>query len=333
MKEDTKELLRYGATFIVLIALFYGGTFVLRKALGTNNPMMVVISQSMVPTLGVGDLIFIRALEDYEDGQAGGPPEGDILVFLRPGFEDEYIVHRTIEKNLRESGWVFTTKGDNNAYPDAVPVSQSNVVGKVINRIPIIGYFSLFIKTLKGFLLVAFYMIVSFFYDYVLPKNTTQKQGKFNYFSILPFLVSVFVLVELYLDPGRAAGIEYIALVAWYFGCLILPLSVNDDDMGLMIWLYHLVIIMIPIACDIVWWTMGITPSQWWTLEGSTLPITWLLMEETPAFNRAYQRILLLLLPGTIIFLSTLYAKRSEWEPLHKISLKLRNVETLEQNI
>lgn len=332
MNEDTKELLRYGATFIVLIALFYGGTFVLRKALGTDNPMMVVISQSMVPTLGVGDFIFIQAIDNFDNVQAGGPPDGDILVFLRPGFEDEYIVHRAIEKNFRENGWVFTTKGDNNAYPDAVPVPHSNIVGKVINRIPIIGYFSLFIKTLKGFLLVAFYMIVSFFYDYILPKSSTSKDGSFNYLSILPFLVSVLVLVELYLDPGRAAGIEYMALIAWYFGCLILPLSVNDDDMGLMIWLYHLVIVMIPIACDLVWWTMGITPSQWWTLEGSTLPITWLLMEETPAFNRAYQRILFFLLPGTIIFLTTLYVKRSEWDPVYSLSLKIRDVETKEQN-
>jgi signal peptidase len=330
MDEEKKELVRYGATFIILIALFYGGTFVLRQALGTENPMMVVISQSMVPTLGVGDFIFIQAVENFDDVRTGGPPEGDILVFLRPGFDDEYIVHRAIEKTQRENIWVYTTKGDNNAFPDAIPVPQSNVIGKVVNRIPIIGYFSLFIKTMKGFLLVAFYMIVSFFYDSILPKNINSDNGKFNYFSILPLLVSVLVIFELYIDPGYAANIEYLALIAWYFGCLLLPLSVNDDDMGLMIWLYHLVIVMIPIACDLVWWTLRITPSQWWTLEGSTLPITWLLMEETPSFNRAYQRILLFLLPGTITFLFTLYAKRSKWDPIYSISLKIRGLDPQE---
>jgi signal peptidase len=330
MDEEKKELVRYGVTFILLIALFYGGTFFLRRALGTENPMMVVISQSMVPSLGVGDFIFIQAIQNFDDVKTGGPPEGDILVFLRPGFDDEYIVHRVIEKTQRENKWVYTTKGDNNAFPDAIPVPESNVIGKVVNRIPIIGYFSLFIKTMKGFLLVAFYMIVSFFYDSILPKNIDIDNGKFNYFSILPLMVAVLVIFELYIDPGYAANIEYLALVAWYFGCLFLPLSVNDDDMGLMIWLYHLVIVMIPIACDIVWWTLEITPSQWWTLEGSTLPITWLLMEETPSFNRAYQRILLFLLPGTITFLFTLYAKRSKWNPIYSMSLKIRGLDPQE---
>lgn len=326
MEEGTKELLRYGATFIVLITIFYGGTLILRRTLGTTNPMMVVISQSMVPTLGVGDFIFIRAIEDFNEVNAAPSPEGDILVFLRPGFHDEYIVHRAIRKTKTEDGWVYTTKGDNNSFPDGVPVPEKNVIGKVINRIPIIGYFSLFIKTMKGFLLVAFYMVVSFFYDYILPKEADKEIGKFNYFSTLPFLLAILVLLQLYVNPGYAANIEHLAILAWYIGCFTLPLSVNDDDMGLMIWLYHLVLLIIPIACDLVWWTMRITPSQWWTLEGSTLPITWLLMEETPAFNRAYQRILLYLLPGTIIFLFTLYAKRSKWEPVHRVSLKLRGI-------
>jgi signal peptidase len=326
MNDDSKELLRYAVTFVVLIGLFYGGTQLLRYTLKTDNPMMVVISQSMVPTLGVGDFIFIKAIDDFDNINSGPPPEGDILVFLRPGFHDEYIVHRAIDKTKKDKGWIYTTKGDNNNFPDGVPIPQSNVIGKVVNRIPIMGYFSLFIKTMKGFLLVAFYMILSFFYDYILPKETNKEVGKFNYLSILPFLISIFVLVGLYVEQGNAVQIEYFSLLAWYVGCIILPLSVNDDDMGLMIWLYHLVLVMIPIACDLVWWTLKITPSQWWTLQGSTVPITWLLMEETPAFNRAYIRILQYLLPGTIIFLSTMYAKRIKLHPIHKISLNLRGM-------
>jgi signal peptidase len=326
MDDGIKELLRYGATFGVLIIFFYGGTFVLRQTLGTENPMMVVISQSMVPTLGVGDFIFIQAIEDFEQVQAGPPPEGDILVFTRPSFENEYIVHRAIDRTKNGDDWLYITKGDNNDFPDGVPVPQYNVIGKVINRLPIIGYFSLFIKTMKGFLLVAFYMVLSFFYDYLLPKHKNAENGEFNYISLLPFLVAILVLVKLYIDPGNAKNIEYIALGAWYLGCFVLPLSVNDDDMGLMLWLYHLVLVMIPVACDLVWWTLRITPSQWWTLQGSTVPITWLLIEETYAFNRAFQRILLYLIPGTVLFLLTMYAKRSKRNPVYEISLILRGL-------
>ena len=74
MDDGIKELLKYGATFIALIALFYGGTFVLRHTLGTENPMMVVISQSMIPTLGVGDFIFIEAINDFDHVVAAPAP-------------------------------------------------------------------------------------------------------------------------------------------------------------------------------------------------------------------------------------------------------------------
>jgi signal peptidase I len=105
MDAGQKEILRYAATFIVLIAVFYGGTVVLRNSLGTSNPMMVVISQSMVPTLGVGDFIFIQSVDDFDAVNIGDPPVGDILVFIRPGFSEEYIVHRAIDGTLVDDKW------------------------------------------------------------------------------------------------------------------------------------------------------------------------------------------------------------------------------------
>jgi len=140
-----------------LIAIFYGGTMVLRKTLGTSNPMMVVISQSMVPNLGVGDFIFIEAIDDFDHVIIDGPPLGDILVFVRPGYHEEYIVHRVIDGFKSDDGWIFQTKGDNNAFPDGFQVTEDLVVGRVINRLPVVGYFSLFIKTMKGFCFICIF--------------------------------------------------------------------------------------------------------------------------------------------------------------------------------
>jgi hypothetical protein len=69
---------------------------------------------------------------------------------------------------------------------------------------------------------------------------------------------------------------------------------------------------MIPIACDLVWWTTGITPSNWWLIKGSTVPISWLLMEETQMFHRTFNLILLWIGPGILLFLGLMYAKRSK---------------------
>jgi signal peptidase len=326
MDEGKKEILRYAATFITLIAVFYGGTMALKSTLGTSNPMMVVISQSMVPTLGVGDFIFIQNIDSFDQLNIGDPPVGDILVFLNPRANQEYIVHRAIDGTKIDGSWVYQTKGDNNAFPDGFPVSESLVVGKVVNRIPVIGYFSLFIKTMKGFGFILGLMAISFFYDNILPKKEGNEEGKFNYFSLLPFIVTPVILAKIWVAPENHATLETLSLIAWYIGCFILPLSTEDDDMGLMFWLYHLVLLMIPIACDLVWWREGITPSQWWQIQGSIVPVSWLLMEETARFNQAFNLILLWLVPGIVVFLGLLYAKRRGIDPVAKISRKLRKI-------
>jgi len=323
MDDGTKELIRYGATFLALVAIFYGGTYVLRQALGTENPMMVVISQSMQPTLGVGDFIFIESIDDFDEVVAAPRPNGDILVFLRPGFEEEYIVHRAIGAVETDDGWVYTTKGDNNMFPDGVPVSQSRVVGRVINRLPIVGYFSLFIKTMKGFLLVAAFMVTAFFYEYLLPKAGAKPSGRMNPLAAAPYAVAVLTLITIYFRPVNVLALEWVSLAAWYLGCFTLPLAAVDDDMGLMIWLYHLVLVMVPIACDMVYWTRGITPSNWCSFHGSIVPVSWLLIEETPVFNTAFLVVATILLPGCLVFLFNMYAKRAGWEPFKSISRRL----------
>jgi len=83
---------------------------------------------------------------------------------------------------------------------------------------------------------------------------------------------------------------------------------------------------MIPIACDLVWWRTGITPSQWWQIQGSIVPVSWLLMEETARFNQAFNLIAIWLVPGIIVFLGLLYAKRKGVEPVVRISKLFRKI-------
>lgn len=324
MDDGQKEILRYAATFIALIVVFYGGTVVLRNRLGTSNPMMVVISQSMIPTLGVGDFIFIQSIDDFDAVNKGEPPVGDILVFLRPGFSEEYIVHRAIGGTIVDDKWVYQTKGDYNTFPDGFLVNQNLVVGRVVNRIPILGYFSLFIKTLKGFGFILALMTVSFFYDNILPKKTEESNGTFNYLCVAPFLVAPLVILKIWIAPENHEMLEIVAIAFWYAGCIALPLSTEDDDMGLMFWLYHLVLLIIPIACDLVWWRTGITPSNWWRIQGSIVPVSWLLMEETSMFNQAFTMIITWLGPGVLIFLGLLYAKRSGVPSVKNLNDKIR---------
>ena len=325
------EIIKYAIAFAVLLGIFFGGTYLLKGFLGTDYPMMVVVSQSMVPTLGVGDYIFVQHISG-EDINAEPAPNGDIIVFLSPGSTDEYIVHRAINRYISDGSISFQTKGDNNQAPDSFRVPTNNIIGKVIGRVPIIGYFSLFIKTARGFGLIIGMMALTFVIDYILPPNR-KNSGRFPILSIIPLLVAPIVIGSLWYNHTNILAIEYAAIALWYLGCFITPLAFHDDDSGVMLWLYHVVLLMLPIACDIVWWTKRIAPASWWLTQGSTLPINWFLMNETQAFGIAFNSVIGSLGPGIIIFFSTLYAKRKGWEPFYAIHMKMRGIPNLDPTI
>lgn len=327
MGNHVGEYTRYSVVLIILVAAAFGSIHILRATLGTRYPLMVVVSQSMIPTLGVGDLISIRRVDDFGGVVAAPQPEGDIIVYIRFSASNEFIVHRAVEKSKGEDGWQFVTKGDNNPGTDGIPVPESRVVGKVVGRAPIFGYFLLFIKTSGGLLLVASLMAIVFFADYLMPLRIEgmNAAGRFPWVFILPFLVAPVAYAYFWFYPRFDLEIGLFTVASWYVGCFTAPLAFGDDDINLMFWLYYFVLLMIPLGCDLIWRLTGITPSMWWYVKGSTVPVTWLLMEETPMYRRALTKFIQLLLPGCIIFLSTMAARRRGVRPLVKVSRWMRS--------
>jgi len=96
---------------------------------------MHVLSGSMLPTFGPGDMIIVRLC----------PPEsvqvGDIVAYMP---NHEIIVTHRVREILTEldgePGLWFITQGDNNATPDFEPVPAVNLVGKYVMRIPGLGF-------------------------------------------------------------------------------------------------------------------------------------------------------------------------------------------------
>jgi len=75
--------------------------------------------------LYVGDVVFVENTTDYE--------VGDIIVFYSPYYPDK-LIHRVISVNP------LTTKGDNNPQSYAFDTHISTVIGKVVFKLPWIGY-------------------------------------------------------------------------------------------------------------------------------------------------------------------------------------------------
>ncbi|MEW6770255.1 MAG: signal peptidase I [Bacillota bacterium] len=101
----------------------------------------VVISGSMRPTFQVGDVVLVLRV----------PPEKieerDVICFRQGQLP---TVHRAIEIKAGPGGRVFVTKGDANRCPDPEPVLPAQVRGKVVGKIPKLGWVSMALKGMVG---------------------------------------------------------------------------------------------------------------------------------------------------------------------------------------
>ncbi len=148
------------AIFIFLMLL--GGTLLLyladikiRAAKGDYSAPVfnayVVLSGSMLPTIKVKDVVVTKKIPEEE------LKVGDIITFISPDtrFGGISVTHRIIEKLYDETQGIYTykTQGDNNNIADTVPVPNANILGKVILKIPKLGYLQDILSS-KGGLIV-----------------------------------------------------------------------------------------------------------------------------------------------------------------------------------
>jgi len=169
----------------------------------------------MEPTLNVGDLI-IRGDKDPEEIKVG-EEDGDILILRGPdyfydeGFDPIFwgnleegtpIIHRAIDKKKIGDKWYFMTKGDNNLVADGgykfinktdeydyvvieynssnvIYISETEILGIVIFKIPYIGYIKLYFPVIFAFLIgiLMFYLLIKLF-NYEIKIVKVQNKGE-----------------------------------------------------------------------------------------------------------------------------------------------------------
>ena len=100
-----------------------------------------VISPSMEPEYGVGDLLYVKKVDPNTI------KEGDVITFI---VNEDLVVgtHRVVRVDAENQR--FYTKGDANKIPDAAPVHFNNLIGKPQFAIPKLGYVSDFVQNPPG---------------------------------------------------------------------------------------------------------------------------------------------------------------------------------------
>lgn len=151
-KADKKRKSSVRSTIFRIIVIVVAGVIVgfsayswnAQRLVGNQLPMpfgvgaSVVLTGSMEPVLHTNDLVIVTEQEAYHVDDIVVYQDGNILV-----------IHRVIDINEEQ----VLTKGDANNIADS-PVSLTQIKGKMIFRIPYIGFVVKILKSVPGTLIV-----------------------------------------------------------------------------------------------------------------------------------------------------------------------------------
>lgn len=146
--------------FLLIIVIMFLSYFVDQKIGASKgeirNPLFgayIIISESMIPSINVYDaVVTMRVNED-------NIKIDDIITFISKEIQTAGtpITHRVIGIVHDESGEKilgYRTKGDNNNTADFALIAPNEVIGKVMLRIPLIGYLQTLMTKPIGWILI-----------------------------------------------------------------------------------------------------------------------------------------------------------------------------------
>lgn len=140
---------------LMIIAAFFifyviSGKIAEREGKTPPFGLYTIISPSMVPTLNVYDVVFVKNVD------TSTLKVNDVITFYSTDafFGGTPITHRIVEiLDVPESGTMYRVKGDANEEADEEKVFPSNVVGKVVFKIPALGRIQFFLASKTGWLI------------------------------------------------------------------------------------------------------------------------------------------------------------------------------------
>jgi signal peptidase I len=127
-----RAALRFLAATVTGFAI--GIALALAAPLAFDARPLVVLSGSMEPALGTGDVSVVRSIAPLD------ARPGDIVTFRDPDNAERLITHRVRAMRAQGDAVVFRTRGDANNVSERWRVPASGEIGRVIYRIPKLGW-------------------------------------------------------------------------------------------------------------------------------------------------------------------------------------------------
>ncbi len=140
--------------FLVFVVNFIDKQYNLKS--GKNKKDLfsayTIVSPSMVPAINVLDVVVTMRVNNPEDLK-----KGDIITFNSTDYRYSgvLVTHRIVNIEKTSSGeYLFTTKGDNNNTQDSSRISFDEIYGRVLFRIPKIGYIQYYLSSVLGWVAI-----------------------------------------------------------------------------------------------------------------------------------------------------------------------------------
>jgi signal peptidase len=141
-----RSLLRYAAMTVVGFAIGTGVALALPLAFDARP--LVVLSGSMEPALGTGDVSVVRTIAPLD------ARPGDVVTFRDPDDSERLITHRVREMHVQGGTVVFRTRGDANTASERWQVASKEEIGRVVYRIPKLGWVLMYARSKGLFVLM-----------------------------------------------------------------------------------------------------------------------------------------------------------------------------------
>ena len=125
-----------------------------------------IVSRSMENTINKNDIIVVKYVPKTDIN------ENDIIAFDNGG---EVITHRIIDIENIDGKIFYTTKGDNNRYPDKDKITYEQIEGKYVLKINGFGYFINILKN-RYLLGILFVILILCLVHIVMVKRRKKKR-------------------------------------------------------------------------------------------------------------------------------------------------------------
>ena len=140
--------------FLVFVINFIDKQYNLKSGKNAKDlfSAYTIVSPSMVPSINVLDVVVTMRVNNPEDLK-----KDDIITFNSTDYRYSgvLVTHRIIDIEKTTNGeYLYTTKGDNNNTQDSSRISFDEIYGRVLFRIPKIGYVQYYLSSILGWVAI-----------------------------------------------------------------------------------------------------------------------------------------------------------------------------------